>query len=135
MYLIKKISIVILIFFLFNNFAPSQVKIKFSDNCLTKLVIEERNLTNYLMKYNVSVKSVDLKNNYSYSYNESKIYYAASTIKMLSAIYFYDRAMKKEIDLDTTMKYEVKYKKNASKGMDKEKINTEISLRNLIKVF
>lgn len=94
---------------------------------------KEIELTTYLQKYSVSVKFVDIKTNYTYAYNQDKIYYAASTIKMLDALYIYEEAAKGNINLDETVKYLAKFKSSYSAGMIKHKINDMVSLRDLVK--
>ena len=84
-------------------------------------------------KYEMSVMYEDLTYGFKYSYNDSKSYYAASTIKSLGAIYVYEMAYKGEIDLDDTMKYTSKYYRGASKGMKKHKYGENIKLRDLVK--
>ena len=53
------------------------------------LAAMEEKLTAYLENYNVSVAFKDINTGYTYEYNSDKTYYAASTIKMLDAIYIY----------------------------------------------
>lgn len=88
-------------------------------------------VTNYLNKYRTSIKYRDIKTGYTYSYNSDRVYYAASTIKSLDALYIYSKAAKGEINLDDTVKYTTAY--GASKEMSKYKIGSNVSLRNLVK--
>lgn len=97
---------------------------------ITKL---ENELTDYLKSYSLSVKFVDLKTNYTYSYNENKVYYAASTIKMLDAIYIYKNALEGNLDLESTKKYTRNFKVAYSAGLEKHKIGDMVSLRDLVK--
>lgn len=91
--------------------------------------IYEELLTNYLEKYKVSVAYLDLNNNYKYSYNEEEVYYAASTVKTLSAIYLYDN----NVDLNTSLIYEPKYQKGDSLIMEHYPLYSKVSLKDLIK--
>ena len=59
-------------------------------------------------KYDVSVMYVDLNNNYSYSYNKDMMYYAGNSIKIVDALYVYDRAAKGELDLNALRELVVK---------------------------
>lgn len=93
----------------------------------------EDELTDYLKKYDLSIKFVDIKTNYTYSYNEKKVYYAASTIKMLDALYIYRNALEGNLDLDSTKKYTKNFKVAYSAGLEKYKIGSMVSLRNLVK--
>ena len=86
-----------------------------------------------LNKYNVSVYYKDAKSNFSLEYNVNKEYYAASTIKMLDAIYIYEKASIGEIDLDEEMTYSTKYKWGASTIIGKMKYGDKIKLRDLVK--
>jgi len=94
---------------------------------------KEIELTTYLKKYNLSLKFVDINTNYTYVHNENVKYYAASTIKLLDALYIYSHAASGEVDLEQTMKYEKKYKVGYSSGMEKHKIGDMVSLRDLVK--
>ncbi|CCY89450.1 copper amine oxidase-like domain-containing protein [Mycoplasma sp. CAG:956] len=98
-----------------------------------KIIKLENELNDYLKNYSLSVKFVDINSNYTFSYNESKVYYAASTIKMLDAIYIYENALEGNIDLDTTKKYTKNFKVLYSAGLEKHKIGDMISLRDLVK--
>ena len=98
-----------------------------------KLTQVENELTDYLKNYSLSIKFVDVKTNYTYSYNESKVYYAASTIKMLDAIYIYRNALEGNLNLDSTKKYTKNFKVAYSAGLEKYKIGDMVSLRNLVK--
>lgn len=98
-----------------------------------KLTQLENELTTYLKKYSLSVKFVDIKLDYIYSYNEKKVYYAASTIKMLDAIYIYENAVNGNLDLDSSKKYTKNFKMPYSKGLEKYKIGDNITLRSLVK--
>lgn len=107
---------------------------KFVDEEKTSKIIDaEQALTDYLKNYNLSVKFVDINTNYSYSYNEKKVYYAASTIKMLDALYIYENAANGNLDLNTTKKYTKNFKVLYSSGLEKHKIGDMISLRDLVK--
>lgn len=99
-----------------------------------EILLAEEELTNYLKKnYSTSVLYEDLSLGFSYSYNPDIVYYAASTIKSLDALYIYTKAATGELDLDETMTYSKKYKWNSSKEMSKYNYGDKISLRNLVK--
>ena len=117
---------------------------KLYDDCLVRPLDENdtseeisayvTDLNKYISKnYEMSVMYEDLTYGFTYSYNESKSYYAASTIKSLGAIYIYEKAYKGEIDLDDTMVYSSKYYRGASKGMKKHKYGDKVKLRDLVK--
>lgn len=112
-------------------------------DCLAKEVNEkdrteyiinaENELTEYLKKYKTSVGYRDINTGFEFNYNEKNVYYAASSIKVLSALYLFMEADKGNVDLDSTMKYTAKYKWPASLEMKNIKLGTEVKLRDLIK--
>jgi hypothetical protein len=94
----------------------------------------EEELSDYLKnKYNVSIAYEDLTIGYSYTYNVDAIYYGASTIKALDALYIYTKAAQGELNLDDTMVYTSEYKWGSSREMSKYKYGDKVSLRNLVK--
>ena len=96
------------------------------------LAAMEEKLTAYLENYNVSVAFKDINTGYSYSYNSDKNYYAASTIKMLDAIYIYLNAYNGNLNLDTEVTYLAKHKMGSSLKMKDYKIGDKVSLRKLV---
>ncbi len=105
------------------------------ENDLTEdVLLAKKELDSYLeSKYDVSVMYEDLSFGYTYSFNTDEVYYAASTIKALDALYIYTKAFQGELDLDETMKYSSKYKVSSSRAMKKHKYGDKISLRTLVK--
>jgi len=97
---------------------------------LTKKIKE---VNNYLSQYKTSVAYLDPNTNFTYNYNSKTVYYAASTIKMLDAIYIYEKAAQGELDLDEEMEYTSKYKWGASTIIGKLQYGTMIKLRDLVK--
>ncbi len=61
------------------------------------------NLNKYLSNYNVSVGYINLKSNFTYLYQENKIYFGASLIKTLDAMYIYENNL-----LDNSIKENVR---------------------------
>lgn len=103
------------------------------DNIKTEQIEEyEKNLELYLKKYNVSIYYENINLGYNFSYNETKVYYAASVIKMLDALYIYQNARLGNIDLNTTVKYTQKYLISDSDGVKTHKLNDDISLKDLV---
>lgn len=99
-----------------------------------EILLAEEELTNYLKKnYSTSVLYEDLNLGFSYSYNQDVVYYAASTIKSLDALYIYTKAAAGELNLDETMIYSKKYKWSSSKEMSKHTYGDKVSLRDLVK--
>lgn len=90
-------------------------------------------LDSYLTKYKTSVMYSDLTTGYEYSYNSGKVYYAASVMKSLSAIYIYTKAAAGELSLDDTMTYSAKYSWTESMEMKKHKYGDKIPLRDLVR--
>ena len=104
------------------------------ENDKNEIVINAENeLTNYLAdNYDVSLIYEDLSLGFSYSYNPDEVYYAASTIKSLGALYIYTKAASGVINLDETVKYTSKFVWGSSRKMKNHKLGEEISLRTLV---
>lgn len=90
-------------------------------------------LSSYLDDYDLSVYYVDPNLNFNYVYNEDKLYYAASLIKMVDALYIYENASAGNLNLDTKVTYEASNVLGDSKEMQNYKIGSEVSLRDLVK--
>ncbi len=92
----------------------------------------EDNLTSFLNDYNASISFKDVNTGYAYEYNSDRQYYAASTIKMLDAIYIYIYAYNNKIDLDSEVTYLARNKRAWSFKMQNYKIGDKVSLRKLV---
>ena len=101
--------------------------------CTYRVTDYEELLTNYFKKYNISIAYLDINSGYSYNYHADKVYYAASTIKTLSAIYLYEQALNNKEDLSKTLKYKSKYIRHDSLAMQYHKLGAEIPIKDLIK--
>ena len=121
-----------------------QRKLKLYNDCLNRhytdadmtddMLLAVNNLKSYLKdNYIASVSYEDLNYGYNFSYNENEVYYAASTIKALDALYIYQAAAEGKINLDDTVTYTSKFKVSYSEGVKKHKIGSKISLRMLVK--
>lgn len=88
----------------------------------------EKNLKDYMAKYNVGFKFEELNYNYSIAYKSDKVFYGASLIKLVDAIYLLDN----NVDLNITKKYENVYKVAYSSKMAKRSIGEDISLKDLM---
>ena len=107
---------------------------KYSEENNTEEMINAMNeLSSYLKRYNCSVSFYDIDRGYEYNYNPNKVYYAASTIKMLDALYIYSKAGKNDLDLNEKVKYKASNYLGASKEMKKYKVGDKVSLKNLVK--
>jgi len=93
----------------------------------------EKQLSDYLKRYRTSVGYQDLNVGYSYGYNTDQVYYAASSVKVVTAFYLYTEAAKGNINLDSTIKYTSKDRWSASKAMQNIKYGTNVKLRDLAK--
>lgn len=119
---------------LFNKFQDCLDKPYSEDSLSDEVILKKDELINYLKdNYETSVLYEDLNSGFNFSYNSDVIYYAASTIKSLDALYIYTKAASGEINLDDTMTYTSKYKWGSSKEMSKLSYGTEVSLRDLVK--
>lgn len=111
------------------------------DSCINELVdndeinMKKDELKNYIInKYpNTSIKYYDIKTKMDFVYNENEIYYGASLIKALTALYIYDMALKDPTILDDVMIYKSNYIKAYSLEMEKIKIGEEVKIRDLLK--
>ena len=98
-----------------------------------ELKLEQDTLTAYVKnKYNVSIKYEDITTGYSYTYNPATIYYGASLIKMVEALYLYEKASIKEIDLDASITYLSQDMLTPSLGMKKYKVGDKVSLKEIV---
>ena len=106
---------------------------EYNDKDQTENLQNKINETNqFLSKYNTSVGYQDTLTKFNYKYNENKVYYAASTIKMLDALYIYEKASNGELDLNETMTYSSKYLRGASIKMGKKSYGDKVKLRDLV---
>ena len=108
---------------------------EFNENDKTEeLTNKEDELTNYIKQhYRASILYEDIKTGYTYKYNEEQTYYGASLIKIVEALYLFDKASAGEIDIyNTKLKYESKYVHGFSTGMKNKKIGEEVPIKDLI---
>lgn len=70
---------------------------------------KEAEINSLLKKYTISVYYEDLTFNKTFTYNKDKVYYGASLIKLVDALYLYDN----EVNIDNTMTYKKKLQKSA----------------------
>lgn len=109
---------------------------KYEENELTELLMtKKQEIDTYIINnhYNISVYYEDLTTGFDYSYKPSTIYYGASLIKLVDALYLINKAIAGEINLDTeTIIYTANYKKAFSSGMESHSFGDKISLRDLI---
>lgn len=107
---------------------------QYNNNDDTDLVNDYKNeLIEIINKYKVSLYYLDPVKGFMFKYNEDKSYYAASTIKMLDAIYIYNKALENDIDLDEEIKYKNNNYMSTSKKMDKYDFGDKVSLRDLVR--
>lgn len=92
-------------------------------------------LTSYIKSkgYKVSIGYYNLNSGYKYTYNPSGVYYGASLIKTLDALYLYEKEASGQLDLNSKITFEQKHKRDYSAGMQKYKVGNQVSLRELIK--
>ncbi|NLA32358.1 MAG: serine hydrolase [Mollicutes bacterium] len=87
----------------------------------------------YGEEHNLSYHYQNLNNNYLIKLNTTKSYYAASLYKLLDLIYLVELSNQGEIDLNHNLIYKKNHKKNNSLGMEKHQLNSEISIKDLIR--
>ena len=110
------------------------------DNCVKKLINSEdikkrqEQLDTYFSNnyFYSSILYYNLNDELKYSIKDSEIYYGASLIKTLEALYIYEKALDDESILDDTVKYTSNYVASYSDGMKKHEIGEEISIRKLV---
>ncbi len=90
-------------------------------------------LTDILSKYHVSVGYEDIMTDFKYTYNSKTIYYAASTVKILDAIYAIDKYYNKELDLNEKVLFRAIYNIPNSKFLNKQQVGSYISIKDLVK--
>lgn len=91
-------------------------------------------LTSVLSKYRVSIAYEDIMTNFSHSYNSKVVYYAASTVKMLDAIYVLEKHLNNELDINTEVQIKDSYKKVPnSPALKNKEVGSNISLKELVK--
>ena len=99
-----------------------------------RLIKAQEELSTYLKNnYRTSVMYEDLNFGYKYEYNTQAVYYAASTIKLLDALYIFTKAAKGEINLEDKMVYTSNFHEAFSAGMQNYKNGDEVTIRNLVK--
>ena len=120
-------------------------KLKEYNECLTakfdesdideELQNKENEVTNYIKNnYRASIIYEDITTGYTYKYNEEQTFYGASLIKIVEALYLFDKAKAGEIDIyNTKLKYESKYVHDFSTGMKKKTVGEEVPIEELIK--
>ena len=94
------------------------------------LELENDYLEKINSKYSISFMFEDLNSGYKFAKNEKTSYYAASTIKLLDALYLYTMARNGNVDLNDTKVYAQQYSVG---GLKNYKVGDEISIRNLVK--
>ena len=102
-----------------------------SDTLINK--VEE--IDSYILDNNfkTSVYYEDINTGFSYKYDEDKVYYGCSLIKLVDALYLIDKATAGEVDLDQeTIVYESKYVVGYSSGMENHQVGDKVNLRTLI---
>lgn len=102
---------------------------EFNEEELTEEIkLLSTSLDEMLKNYSVFVYYEDINTGFDYKYRENEVVYGASLIKLVDALYLYD----KNVDFNETITYESKYIKNYSSGMDKRTIGEQVSLKDLI---
>ncbi|HOP65871.1 MAG TPA: serine hydrolase [Bacilli bacterium] len=80
-----------------------------------------------------SIEYYDLETGLTYTYNENTVYYGASLIKTLDALYIYNKALEDESILDTKLTYTSSYQRGSSLEMAKYSFGEKVTVRNLVK--
>ncbi len=108
----------------------------FSEEELTEELASKKQVINSTINnnhYKVSVYYEDIKTGFTYTYKPETVYYGASLIKLVDALYLINQAMDGNIDLEKeTIVYKEEYKKAYSSGMKMHQFGEAVSLKNLI---
>ena len=91
------------------------------------------NLKTYLSKTSVGFYYENLVSDFSLGYNEDKVFYGASLVKLPSSLYLIDEAIKGNISLNDTVKLSGYYYDMGNKEMKTNKVGGQIELIKLIK--
>lgn len=113
------------------------------NDCLSSVYSEEEvtdeltnkiaELNSYLKKYSTSVIYEDITTGFSFTYEPTIDYYAASTIKTLDALYIYTKASNGELNLDEQITYSSNLGYTTTGGMGDHKYGDIVTLRELVK--
>lgn len=90
-------------------------------------------LSSLLSKYSVSIGYEDIMTGFQYSYNSKVVYYAASTVKMLDAIYIIEKYLNGEIDINEKVQFKSIYNIPNSPFLNKQQVGSYISIKDLLK--
>ena len=83
--------------------------------------------------YYASIIYEDINTGFTYKYNSEKVYYGASLIKLVAAMYLIDKDSKQEENIDSkTLKYTYQCVADYSTGMKTKKIYDDVTLKELI---
>ena len=80
-----------------------------------------------------SVLYYDLDSTLKYTYNDNKVYYGASLIKALDALYIYNKAIEDKSILNEKLTYTSNYQRGSSLGMEKYSFGSQVAIRDLVK--
>ena len=106
---------------------------EYSDKDLTETLSNKINeTTTFLNKYSASVGYIEPNSKFTYKYNENKKYYAASTIKMLDALYIYENAANGKLKLTDSVTYQPKHLLGASAKMKSKKYGDKVKVKDLV---
>jgi beta-lactamase class A len=119
----------------------SERQAKEYSDCLVKKYVKTDNvedkideIDNYI-KNNYPYSSIlyyDLNSTLKYAYNEDTVYYGASLIKTLDALYLYNKAIEDSSILDEKLTYTSNYQRASSLGMQKYTFGTKVAIKDLI---
>ncbi len=131
--------LIIIIIILFPNFKNNEKNITNKSDiktCLNNYKVdmedEKQELDSYLSNYKVSVLYQNKVDDLSYKYNEEEAYYSASTIKIIDALYIYEKAEKQEINLASHINNLNDVNKANSKIINSSNIK-DLTIRDLVK--
>jgi hypothetical protein len=80
-----------------------------------------------------SIEYYDLNSTLKYTYNDKAVYYGASLIKTLDALYIYNKALEDSSILNEELTYTASFKRASSLGMQNYTFGTKVKIKDLVR--
>lgn len=95
---------------------------------------KEQEIIDYINNNNLKVSILydDINTSYSFGYNENKIYYGCSLIKLVDTLYLFEKINDGSITFDTKLKYNSKNYMSGNPCMNKFKPGSKVTVGNVI---
>ncbi len=125
-----------------NTSLKKEIPVKVIDTkCLSTILVDEEldkkvdELKTYITSTypNTSIMYYDINSKFTFKYNEEEVYYGASLIKVIEALYIYEKAAVDPSILEEEITYLSNYKVPHSLELEKYTIGDKIKIRDLVK--